>query len=183
MLRLALLLAIGFWGPEAIRDPSVPDVEAVVLTTGGRGDPLADRTVRLLEALEADGRLVYGRPTFDGEVFRHCLTDDPNPTTERLQCVRAAIPERASTRPLVVILLGDTRERGSYQRMECIGPVSEGYLRSIYVRDFDHPRPDVSGGTRDAALRCIEESLKGGSRTDPARPAQALSARNPEPAE
>ena len=163
MVRAALALVLVqpplTPAPDAFR---APEAEIVVLATGGPEDPVADRTVRLIEALEADGRLVYGRPSFDGEVFRHCVTEDPNPTTERRDCVRAAIPERASATPLVVIVLGDTRERGSYQRMECIGPVSEGYRRSIYVRDFDHPRPDVSGGTRDAALRCIEDALSSG---------------------
>ncbi|WP_125256734.1 hypothetical protein [Brevundimonas fluminis] len=160
MLRAALATAL-LAAPltPASEAPGVADAEIVVLSTGGPGDPVAGQTVRMIEALETDGRLIYGRPSFDGEVFRHCVPEDPNPTGARRQCVRAAIPQRASAKPLVVILLGDTRERGSYQRMECIGPLSEGYLRSIYVRDFDHPRPDVAGGTRDAALGCIEQAL------------------------
>lgn len=163
MFGMIVVLALAFapLTPGQGASPA-PEAEIVVLTTGGPGDPLADRTVRLLEALEAEGRLHYGRPTFDGEVFRHCLTEDPSPTAERLGCVRAAIPERHRSPPLVVIVLGDTRERGSYQRMQCIGPAGEGFLRSIYVRDFDHPRPDVSGGTRNAALRCIGEALNSG---------------------
>lgn len=160
MLRAVLALGLASAPLPPVSDaPSVAEAEIVVLATGGPGDPVADRTERMIEALEAEGRLVYGRPSFDGEVFRHCVTDDPNPTRERRDCVRAAIPQRASAKPLVVILLGDTRERGSYQRMECIGLLREGSLRSIYVRDFDHPRPHVSGGTRDAALRCIEDAL------------------------
>ncbi len=160
MLGTALALALAF-APPGPADGAFPLLEAeiVVLTTGGPGDPLAGQTVRLLEALEADGSLRYGRPLFDGEVFRHCLTDDPDPTNERVDCVRSSTPDRATAAPLVVMVLGHTRERGSYQRMQCIGRASEGFLRSIYVRDFDHPRPDVAGGTRTAALRCIEDAL------------------------
>lgn len=160
MFRTALALALAFAPPSPVNGASaLPEAEIVVLTTGGPSDPLADQTVRLLEALEADGRLRYGRPSFDGEVFRHCLTHDPDLTAERVDCVRTSTPERAAAAPLVVIVLGYTRERGSYQRMQCIGRAREGFLRYIYVRDFDHPRPDVSGGTRTLALRCIEEAL------------------------
>lgn len=162
MVRIALALALFLTPLAPVHGASpVPAAEIVVLTTAGSS---GERTVQLLEALEAEGRLVYGRPSFDGQVFRHCLTEDPNPTTERLDCVRAAIPEPPRARPLVIIILGDTRERGSYQRMECIGPASEGFLRAIYVRDFDHPRPDVSASTRSAAMRCIEDALRSAPR-------------------
>ncbi|MBX9576685.1 MAG: hypothetical protein K2X07_13720 [Caulobacteraceae bacterium] len=168
MIRTALALALAHVTPSTPPHASnVPEAEIVVLATAGPADPLAGLTMRLLETLEADGRLVYVRPSFDGEVVRHCLTEDPNPTAERRDCVRTSIPARDSATPLVVVLLGHTRERGSYQRMECIGPAGEGHLRSIYVRDFDHPRPDVSGGTRNSALQCIEQALAPRERLDP----------------
>jgi hypothetical protein len=68
MVRAALALVLVqpplTPAPDAFRPP---DAEIVVLATGGPEDPVADRTVRLIEALEADGRLVYARPSFDGE--------------------------------------------------------------------------------------------------------------------
>lgn len=133
--------------------------ELVVLNQRASSPQQTDDTQRLLEALEADGRLILERPSFDPEILRPCLGEEPEPSDERSACIRSAIPSTPREAPVVVLAIGDTRERGSWQRLECIGPRSAGFQRTIHIRDFDHPRPDISEGVKAKMLACLREGL------------------------
>lgn len=139
--------------------PAWNPLEAEVVVLGGVGQP--DDTRRLLEALDAHGQLVYRRPTLDADTLAHCLplSDEFEPTPERRACIRDTIPVASRTVPVVVVVVGMTRARGAWQRMECIGPDNEHYVPQIYIQDFDHPRPDIVGPVRDAMLACIGAAL------------------------
>jgi len=154
MITALIALSLDIGGLQSAAPPP-PDVAIVIL---GYGD--AEESGRIISALAADGRL-RARPAMvpvEGPV--HCLGDDPEPTEKRRSCVRAAAPAGPRDAPIVVVALADTMERGSWQRMECIGPGSTGFRRTIYMRDFDHPRPDVSQSVLSNLAGCIREALE-----------------------
>ena len=154
---LALLTPSHDPFPEEAPAWNPPEAEVVVL--GGVGQP--EDTHRLLEALNAQGQLVYRRPTLEADALEHCLalSDQFEPAGERRACIRDAIPAAPRSIPVVVVVVGMTNARGAWQRMECIGPERESYNPHIYVQDFDHPRPDIAGPVRDAVLSCIGAAL------------------------
>jgi hypothetical protein len=143
--------------PEEAPAWNPPEAEVVVL--GGVGQP--EDTHRLLEALNAEGQLIYRRLTLDAGALEPCLalSDQFEPTPQRRACIRDAFPTASPTPPVVVLVVGMTDARGAWQRMECIGPERESYNPHIYVQDFDHPRPDIAGPVRDAVLACIGAAL------------------------
>lgn len=158
-LATALTLMATAQGPIPEQSPAWSPLAAEVVVLGGAGRPEA--TARLLEALDAQGQLIYRRPTLEAGALAHCLalTEAFEPTPERRACIRDGIPATPRTAPIVVVLVGLTNARGAWQRMECIGPEREGYDPHIYVQDFDHPRPDIAGPVRDAVLSCIGAAL------------------------
>lgn len=154
MITALIALSLGMGGPQSAA-PLPPDVAIVIL---GYGD--AEESGRIISALAADGRLRARPAMVSVEDLVHCMGDDPEPTEKRRSCVRAAAPAGPRDAPIVVVAIAATMERGSWQRMECIGPGSTGFRRTIYMRDFDHPRPDVSQSVLSNLAGCIREALE-----------------------
>jgi hypothetical protein len=70
------------------------------------------------------------------------------------------LPERERGVPVVAIVIGDTGERGAWQRMECIGPRSFGLQPRTYVHEGFHPRADIRARSRSKILQCVSNALK-----------------------
>lgn len=156
MISALIALGLGLAGAQSALSSSTPDVGIVIL---GHGDTEVSR--RIVSALAADDRVgarVTSVPVFKGMV--RCLGDDPEPTDVRRSCIRDAVSGDWGGGPIVVVVPAETRARGSWQRMECIGPSAEGFRRIIYIRDFDHPRRDVSQGVLSNLAGCIREALE-----------------------
>lgn len=138
----------------------------VVLVPRGDGfeqaeDPLVRDTERLLAALESDGLLRHRRASVPAVALRECLDGDSEPSEERRACLRRLLPASEAGVPVVAIVIGYTRERGAWQRMECIGRRSVGVQRYYYVDQVDHPRTDIRQRARDEGLACVSEALRG----------------------
>ena len=127
----------------------------------GANDPLVRDTEDLLAALEADGALRYRRASVAREALRPCLDRDSEPSAERRACLRRLLPASEDGVPVVAIVIGYTRERGAWQRMECIGPRGQGLQRTIYVNEIDHPRADIRARSRAQGLSCVSAALQG----------------------
>jgi len=156
---LALLLLAAQPSPKL-------DAAFVVLVPRGDGfeqaeDPLVRDTERLLAVLESDGLLRHRRASVAAGALRECLAGDSEPSAERRACLRRLLPASEGAVPVVAIVIGYTRERGAWQRMECIGPRSEGVQRYYYVDQVDHPRTDIRQRARDEGLACVSEALRG----------------------
>ncbi|HEY0325958.1 MAG TPA: hypothetical protein VGC46_08290 [Allosphingosinicella sp.] len=148
----------------------VPQTAILILLPSVRGlgdtrEGLAGDAERLLEGLQGEGRLRYRRSAILPSSLGACLPDEVEPNEARLSCLRRALPPTEGGLPLVAIVLSYTMERGAWQRMECIGPASHGFERTVYAQDADHPRADVRAAPRAAALRCITAAL--GDRAGP----------------
>lgn len=154
MIPALIAFGLGMGALQSDAPPPPPDVGIAII---GYGDER--ETGRIIAALAADGRLRPRRATVSVEDLRRCMGDDPEPTEERRSCIRAAMAGPRDA-PIVVVALADTMERGSWQRMECIGPGNTGFRRTTYVRDFDHPRPDVSQSVLSDLAGCIGEALE-----------------------
>jgi len=150
--------------PEAAILILLPSVRGL----SGTGDTLADDAESLLDGLQEEGRLRYRRSGIIPSSLAECLPDEVEPSEERVSCLRRMLPATEGGLPLVAIVMNYTLARGAWQRMECIGPVSRGFERSVYAQDADHPRADVRAGPRAATLRCITAALA--NQGDPPEP-------------
>lgn len=141
--------------PEAAILILVPSVRGLSST----GETLAGDAETLLDGLQEEGRLRYRRSSILPSSLAECLPDEVEASEERLSCLRRMLPATEGGLPLVAIVMNYTLARGAWQRMECVGPVSRGFERSVYAQDADHPRADVRASPRAAALRCINAAL------------------------
>ena len=154
MIPALIALGLGFAGAQSAPSSSALEIRIVIL---GYGDAEVSR--RIVSALAVDNRVGAGLlsvPVSEG--MERCLGDDPEPTEARRSCIRDAVSGDWGGAPTVVVALADTRERGSWQRKECIGPRSTGLRRTIHIRDFDHPRQDVSNSVLSSLAECIKEA-------------------------
>ncbi|TFI60068.1 hypothetical protein E2493_02140 [Sphingomonas parva] len=126
---------------------------------GVTGPDLAEQTHHLLTVMSDLGLIDYRRADVSREQVASCLTGSAEPDPERRACLRRAHDFASGQRPLVVIVLGFTEERGAWQRMECVGPQSEGESRYVYVTQAFHPRADLREEARRDVLRCVAPAL------------------------
>lgn len=163
MFRLAATVLTLLVSPPTPPDRPPPEVEVVVLA-GGR---LAEDMERLLGALEADGEFRRLTSGIEAHALSLCLGDDHELTPAQRACIREAMVGDERGVPRVAVAVSYTRARGAWQHMECVGSSGAGVQRHIYVRDFDHPRPDVGPRVRAMALQCIQDALSRGGAASP----------------
>lgn len=147
----------------AMAQPSPPGVSIVVLTPGASGDraggELSQQAEGLFESLRSEGRLAYRKSSVDPAGLSSCLGGEIEPTDARRQCLRRSLPAQEYGVPVVVVVVNYTMERGAWQRMECVGASAAGFVRTVYIQDFDHPRADVRASPRNAGLRCVLDAI------------------------
>ena len=147
--------------PEAA-PPPLPEARYVVLSPNERnGGPgtLSERTHDLLAAMHELGLLRYRRSRLVPAALSGCLGVDIDPSPERTACLRSMIGPSEDGVPVVAMVIGYTRERGAWQRLECIGPDGRGFVRSVYVDQAFHIQPSWRGTIRDKVLGCVRDSL------------------------
>jgi hypothetical protein len=164
MLTMPLIaLALG----TALAQPAEPPMEAAFVVMvpdfnglDGANDRLISDTERLLAALDAECVLRYRRSGISRARLDECLGGGADPSPERRACLRRLLPAREAGAPVVAIVLGFTGERGAWQRMECIGPRSNGVQPRIYANEGFHPRADIRARTRAQLLQCVAQALR-----------------------
>lgn len=153
------LIALGLGVAQSQAMPP-PEVEVAFVWLGGQDEATLRQSERLIAALTAEGQLAARPASVSLEALGRCMGPDAEPTEARRSCMRAVVAADDHAAPVVVVALGDTMERGSWQRMECIGSTAAGFRRTIYIRDFDHPRRDVSESVLSNLGGCIREALE-----------------------
>ena len=61
---------------------------------------------------------------------------------------------------MVAIVIGYTAERGAWQRMECIGPASQGLARNVHVDQAFHQDVEWRTEIRDQVQRSRADALR-----------------------
>lgn len=153
MILPIIALGLALQPPQSVPPKSNFEVEVVIL---GFGDASDSR--RIASALTAHGRIRARASDISTADLERCMGPDPEPTEARRSCIRDGLPAGPRNIPIVVIALAETRERGSWHRTECIGVNRTGFRRTLYIRDFDHPRRDVSGSILSSLSGCILEA-------------------------
>ena len=161
---MQILAALALAQADATR-PAVPLPEAayIVLSPfevhGSNTGKLLDRTRQLLITMHDLDLLRYVPLPAEGLNLRECLSGDSEPSAARRACLRSRLPARQQGVPVVAIVIGYTGERGAWQRMECIGPTSEGLARNVYVDQGFHQNVSWRRGIRAKVRACIADAL------------------------
>ena len=134
----------------------LPEAAYLVLSPSER---LAADTLRMLAAMDDLGLIRFRAATLPRERYRACLGDEIEVAMDAEACLRRLLPADEAGVPLVTLVVGYTRARGAWQRLQCLGPGGTGEAERIYVAEALHPRADLRARTRDAALACLAPAL------------------------
>jgi hypothetical protein len=163
MSTSAIALALAAAAPQAPAAVApLPEAQYVVLTPTNRdGSPshLDEQTHRLLATMHDIGLLAYRRSALKHEGLSECLDEDIEPSPERTACVRRLAGPAQGGLPVVAMVIGYARERGAWQRLECIGPNHRGFARQVYVDQAFHQRSEWRAGIRGLVLDCVRDAL------------------------
>lgn len=159
LIALAMLQSVFIAPPELALIVLEPHFDGRPATR----DDLTKDTESILGDLQRAGQLRYRRTHLAGDAMFDCLKFGPEPSDERLTCVRQSLPATEAGYPAIAILVGYTGERGAWQRMECIGSRSNGIQRHVYVNEVRHPSVDLSKRARSQVLQCVQDALKLGT--------------------
>ena len=144
---------------------TTPEAAYLVLSPGPAASEwrtrLEDKARALLVTMHDTGMLRLTPSSLAPKTFAECLSGNPDPE-ERVEhaCLYRNLPRTDRGLPLVAVVVEQTRARGSWQEMTCIGPAGTGRGR-IHLRDAFHQRPAIRRHVRENMARCVSKALTG----------------------